>query len=154
MDGVCRGAPSLVVLAGVSGWTFCPEKEQLSRRAAAADSVSRWTDQSAPIMELRKLSPRHRLETLAFIPQHRLLFFHPRSERLGDPQQRPSRPTTVSVSSPRFCHLVPTWIQNASLLTTHLASSTLAVVATASFRRPSRAFSAAHVASLDTSELR
>lgn len=39
--------PSLVILSSVSGWMFCPEKEQLSRRTAAAHSVSRWTNQSA-----------------------------------------------------------------------------------------------------------
>lgn len=39
--------PSLVILSSVSGWMFCPEKEQLSRRTAVAHSVSRWTNQSA-----------------------------------------------------------------------------------------------------------
>lgn len=38
--------PSLFILSRVSGWMFCPEKEQLSRRTAAAHSVSRWTNQS------------------------------------------------------------------------------------------------------------
>lgn len=38
---------SLVILPSMSGWMFCPEKEQLSRRTAAAYSVSRWTNQLA-----------------------------------------------------------------------------------------------------------
>lgn len=37
---------SLVILSSVSGWMFCPGKEQLSRVTAAAHSVSRWINQS------------------------------------------------------------------------------------------------------------
>lgn len=37
---------SLVILFTVSGWMFCPDKEQLSRRTAGAHSVSRWINQS------------------------------------------------------------------------------------------------------------